>query len=117
MVHHLARAIGLTEIIRVSLPERQLQGRFESLDPAGRLLLRREDGTLEFLGRIDNQVKIRGFRVELGEIESALLEHETVRQALVVLKEGARGGEQLVAYVVGGPQAASADPGDDFSGW
>src|SRR5947209_6466573 len=43
----LARAIGLTEIIRVSLPERQLQGRFESLDPAGRLLLRREDGTLE----------------------------------------------------------------------
>jgi BirA family transcriptional regulator, biotin operon repressor / biotin---[acetyl-CoA-carboxylase] ligase len=43
----LARAVGLAEVIRVSLPERELQGRFESLDRAGRLLLRREDGTLE----------------------------------------------------------------------
>src|SRR5712691_8184667 len=43
----LARAMGLAEVIRVSLPERELHGRFESLDHAGRLLLRREDGTLE----------------------------------------------------------------------
>ncbi len=43
----LARAMGLAEVIRVSLPERELQGRFESLDRAGRLLLRRDDGTLE----------------------------------------------------------------------
>jgi BirA family biotin operon repressor/biotin-[acetyl-CoA-carboxylase] ligase len=43
----LARAMGLAEVIRVSLPERELQGRFESLDRAGQLLLRREDGTLE----------------------------------------------------------------------
>ena len=42
----LARAMGLAEVIRVSLPERELQGWFESLDQAGRLLLRREDGTL-----------------------------------------------------------------------
>ena len=31
------------------------------------------DGSLEFLGRLDNQVKIRGFRIELGEIETVLL--------------------------------------------
>ncbi|HEX9323700.1 MAG TPA: biotin--[acetyl-CoA-carboxylase] ligase [Xanthobacteraceae bacterium] len=45
----LARAIGLAEVIRVSLPERELQGRFENLDHAGRLLLRHEDGGLEVI--------------------------------------------------------------------
>ena len=43
----LARAMGLAEVIRVSLPEREVRGRFESLDRTGRLLLRHEDGTLE----------------------------------------------------------------------
>ncbi len=43
----LARAAGLGDSVRVSLPERELEGRFESLDHAGRLLLRRPDGVLE----------------------------------------------------------------------
>jgi BirA family biotin operon repressor/biotin-[acetyl-CoA-carboxylase] ligase len=45
----LARTMGLAEIIRVTLPGRVLQGRFESLDAAGRLLLRRQDGVLEVI--------------------------------------------------------------------
>jgi BirA family transcriptional regulator, biotin operon repressor / biotin---[acetyl-CoA-carboxylase] ligase len=45
----LARSVGLGEIIRVSLPGRVLQGRFEDLDDTGRLLLRREDGALEVI--------------------------------------------------------------------
>ncbi|MEM7588440.1 MAG: amino acid adenylation domain-containing protein, partial [Acidobacteriota bacterium] len=32
----------------------------------------RDDGSLEYLGRLDRQVKVRGFRVELAEIESVL---------------------------------------------
>ncbi|WP_326636632.1 amino acid adenylation domain-containing protein [Nonomuraea fuscirosea] len=57
---------------------------------------RRPDGTLEFLGRFDAQVKVRGFRVEPGEVETALLAHPGVRQAVVTAD-----GERLAAYVVG----------------
>src|SRR5262249_1942917 len=34
-----------------------------------------EDGSIEYLGRIDTQVKLRGLRIELGEIESQLEGH------------------------------------------
>ena len=44
----------------------------------------RPDGTIEFLGRTDNQVKIRGHRIELSEIESVLMQHSAVNQAVVV---------------------------------
>ncbi|MBC9914519.1 amino acid adenylation domain-containing protein [Chitinophaga varians] len=44
------------------------------------------DGTMEYLGRIDNQVKIRGFRIELGEIENVLHRSDAVKQAAVFVK-------------------------------
>jgi amino acid adenylation domain-containing protein len=64
----------------------------------GDLVSYREDGTLEFLGRIDQQVKMRGFRIELGEIESVLRDHAAVREAVVVMREERE--KQLVAHVV-----------------
>ncbi|BAN48012.1 non-ribosomal peptide synthase/polyketide synthase [Metapseudomonas resinovorans] len=66
---------------------------------SGDLARFRADGVVEYLGRIDQQVKIRGFRIELGEIEASLLEHEAVREAWVVDREGPAG-RQLVGYLV-----------------
>ncbi|KAI1294090.1 hypothetical protein EDD11_008218 [Mortierella claussenii] len=57
------------------------------------------NGDLVFLGRRDHQVKIRGFRVELGEVETRLVEHPMVKEAVVAAKsEG--DGKRLVAYVI-----------------
>ncbi|HKG14774.1 MAG TPA: amino acid adenylation domain-containing protein, partial [Pyrinomonadaceae bacterium] len=63
------------------------------------------DGNIEFLGRLDGQVKVRGFRIELGEIERALLRHERVREAAVVVRPE-DGEKRLVAYLV----ADAAEP-------
>jgi acyl carrier protein len=57
------------------------------------------DGRIEYLGRVDRQVKIRGFRIEPGEIESALVEQNTVREAVVVDREDTPGHRRLVAYL------------------
>ena len=66
-----------------------------------------EDGTIDFLGRLDKQVKIRGYRIELEEIENALNSHPAVLDSVVVAKEHAPGEKQLVAYLT---SAAPAVP-------
>ncbi|HEX6351756.1 non-ribosomal peptide synthetase/type I polyketide synthase [Actinophytocola sp.] len=79
-------------VVDESIPERR---RYRTGDLARWLA----DGTIEFLGRLDDQVKVRGNRVALGEVESALVRCPAVASAAVV-DERAGSGTRLVAYVV-----------------
>ena len=72
----------------------------------GDLVRRAVDGTLEFLGRIDNQVKIRGHRIELGEIEAALRGAVGVTAGVVHAVTFGPGDVRLIGYVTG----KGADP-------
>lgn len=60
----------------------------------------REDGTVEFVGRVDLQIKINGYRIEPGEIEAALLGEPDVTEALVLLREDGAA-KRLIGYVTG----------------
>ncbi|MER8073807.1 condensation domain-containing protein, partial [Streptomyces sp. NPDC094034] len=53
-------------------------------------------------------MKVRGFRIELGEVESALVSHPQIAQAVVLALPagGAGSAKRLVAYVVPGAGAA-----------
>jgi len=53
------------------------------------------DGNLEYHGRMDHQVKINGYRIELGEIETALLKHEEITEAAVIVRTG----KQVTPYL------------------
>jgi len=77
----------------------------ERLYRTGDLCRLREDGEIEFLGRVDQQVKIRGFRVELEEIEAVLESMDGVDGAAVVVVDGGGGQKALVSYVVSREEA------------
>ncbi len=58
------------------------------------------NGEVEFFGRTDFQVKIRGFRIELEEIETQLLKHDEIKEAIVMAREAGNSEKYLCAYVV-----------------
>ena len=73
----------------------------ERLYRTGDLVRWLPDGTLEFIGRVDDQIKVRGFRVEPGEIEAALARHPKVRASVVAMRRAPDGDTRLIGYVVG----------------
>ncbi len=81
----------------------------ERLYKTGDLCRWREDGEIEFLGRVDQQVKIRGFRVELEEIESTLESMEGVDGAAAAVVDGGGGQKMLVAYLVSRDEAVTSE--------
>lgn len=66
------------------------------------------DGNIKYIGRIDNQVKIRGHRIELEEIETVLLEYESIKQAVVAAWQGNEDIKYLCAYYLSDEEIISA---------
>src|SRR6185369_16646160 len=83
----------------------------ERLYRTGDMVRWREQGELEFIGRVDRQVKIRGFRIELGEVEAALRQQERVREAVVISSAAAAGQNRLIAYVLTEPETTLTTSG------
>lgn len=98
----LARGyLNLPKLTAEKFVTRPIPGREDQrLYRTGDLARRREDGNIEFLGRLDFQVKVRGFRIELAEIESVLGSHPDVNEVCVVVRADGGGDERLVGYVV-----------------
>lgn len=76
------------------------EGRDKRIYRTGDLGRRRSDGRFEHLGRLDSQVKIRGYLLETAEIESVLVRHPAVREAVALARQDGSGDKRLAAYVV-----------------
>ncbi|MCF6753917.1 amino acid adenylation domain-containing protein [Pseudomonas stutzeri] len=63
--------------------------------------VRRVDGRLVYLGRLDNEFKISGYRIQPGEVEARLLALDGVDEACVLGLELGGGLRRLVAFVAG----------------
>ncbi len=68
---------------------------------SGDLARWRQDGEIEYLGRMDTQVKIRGLRIELGEIESVLASFDGVKSCAVTDGRDGKGRQYLAGYYTG----------------
>ncbi|UOY89132.1 non-ribosomal peptide synthetase [Bacillus glycinifermentans] len=74
------------------------------------------DGTIEYLGRIDDQVKVRGYRIELGEIESVLRGIPGVKDAAAAVRGETDEERQIAAYIVWQKKHADLDLHAELAG-
>ncbi|SFW76498.1 non-ribosomal peptide synthetase, partial [Luteibacter sp. UNCMF366Tsu5.1] len=114
--HGVARGyLGQDELTR----ERFVPDPFGSggrLYRTGDLVRWREDGQIDYLGRVDHQVKVRGFRVEPGEIEACIASHPDISDAMVIAQTQVGGG-RLLAFFRRVGTATAADVATDLKGY
>ena len=85
---------------KVLVPNRFRSDRQEYIYRTGDLVLLREDGNFDFLGRNDHMIKSRGYRIELGEIEATLYAHAAVREAAVIAIPDPEISNRIKAFLV-----------------
>ena len=74
--------------------------RFEGMYFAGDGAKRDEDGYLWLLGRVDDVMNVSGHRISTIEVESALVDHQSVAEAAVVGRNDPLTGQAIFAYVI-----------------
>ncbi|EAW06285.1 nonribosomal siderophore peptide synthase SidC [Aspergillus clavatus NRRL 1] len=90
--------LNMPDLTAAKFVEHHTYGRLYRSGDYGRML---PDGSISIIGRRDDQVKLRGQRIELGEINSVLLQSHTVQDcASMILEAGPRKQQQLVSIWV-----------------
>jgi acetyl-CoA synthetase len=59
-----------------------------------------EDGDVWLLGRVDDVMNVAGHRISTTEVESALVDHQSVAEAAVVGKSDSITGQAIFAFVI-----------------
>ncbi len=95
----------LTAVSFIDNPFETENKTYSTLYKSGDLARWLPDGNLYFVGRADQQFKLRGHRIEAGEIESALLQHPSIKACVVLIKT-VNDIDCLIAYIT--IQASSA---------
>jgi len=96
-------------------PERYREtywSRFEGRYFAGDGAKLDDEGYLWLLGRVDDVMNVSGHRVSTTEVESALVDHQSVAEAAVVGANDATTGQAIIAYVT----LKSGETGDEAHG-
>ena len=101
--------LGLDEKTKESFISLDFEGEAIRCYKSGDLARYNNDGNIEFFGRLDNQVKLRGLRVELDEIEKVLNSYPLVSRSIIMVKNGAKEGDYLVAYFTAKSQVDKDD--------
>jgi amino acid adenylation domain-containing protein len=78
----------------------KVNGQLKSVYRSGDRVRWAADGTIDYLGRIDNQVKIRGIRIETGEISAVIKDSAQVQDCVVRAVKSDSGQTTLAAYVI-----------------
>ena len=85
----------LTDEVFVPIP---LPGKTGKLYKTGDIVRELEDGSIDYIGRVDNMVKIRGYRIELSEIEQNIQAYSGITGAFVTYTENNEGDKELVSF-------------------
>lgn len=91
--------LGQPELTERFFSERQNGGQFTRAYKTGDAGFIDEEENLHYAGRLDNQIKLNGYRIELGDIESNLINLEDILEAAVLPKWQGGKIKNLVAFV------------------